>query len=253
MTMSMERLSMAGKVVLITGSTSGIGLATARLLADRGANIVLNYLYDDENPEAVAAEIQGRNVEVLLARADVTSRDQVRSMVEQAIAKFGRIDGLFNNAGGAVGRCSFLEVTPEIWTKAMDLNLTSIFHVSQAVLPHMLAQRYGRIVNTSSIAHRHGGGEGSIPYSAAKGAVLTLTRGLSGEFSRHGILVNAVVPGPIRTRFFRNDPTRLKGREAGAPLGRIGEPEDVAEATAYLLSDAASYITGTALEVAGGF
>ncbi len=252
--MNFKKLEMTGKNVLVTGATSGIGLATARLIASRGGNVILNYLYEDEvDPKAVLAEIEAMGVKALLLKADVMNRAQVDEMVAKAMQNFGRIDGLFNNAGGAVGRAFFLEVTTETWQKALDLNLTSIFHVSQAVLPHMVAQRSGRVVNTSSIAYRIGGYEGSIPYSAAKGAVVTMSKGMAGEFLKHGITVNTLAPGPTRTRFFNNDPKRLAQRAASSPMGRLGEPEETAEAAAFLLSDAASYISGALLEVAGGY
>jgi 3-oxoacyl-[acyl-carrier protein] reductase len=184
--------------------------------------------------------------------ADVTRREDVTTMVAEAQAALGPIDVLINNVGGLIERKPLLEVDDELWTRLIDLNLKSAYLCVQAVVPGMMERRRGQIVNISSIAAETGGPGGTSVYAAAKGAMNTLTIGLARELGEHGIRVNAVSPGLIDTPFHQGNERTFRDRIAAIPMGRIGEPEEVARVVGFLVSERAGYVTGQVLTVAGG-
>jgi 3-oxoacyl-[acyl-carrier protein] reductase len=247
-------LPLADRVALITGASSGIGKAIALHLSDLGARIVVNYkdAAEAESAESVAIEARRHGGEAIALIADVTHRTEVQQLVARAELELGPIDVLVNNVGGLIERRAFADFDDDLWDRILDLNLKSAFICSQAVLPGMMARQRGQIVNVSSIAAETGAPGGSIPYAAAKGALNTMTVGLARELAPHGIRVNAVSPGLIATPFHAGNERSFSQRIAGIPLGRIGEPEEVARMVGYLVSERASYITGQVWTVAGG-
>jgi 3-oxoacyl-[acyl-carrier protein] reductase len=245
---------LADRVALVTGASSGIGKAIALHLADLGARIVVNYkdASEAEAAEALAAEARRHGGEAIAVEADVTLRPAVLALVARAEAALGPIDVLVNNVGGLIERRDFTDFDDDLWDRILDLNLKSAFICSQAVLHGMIARQRGQIVNVSSIAAETGAPGGSIPYAAAKGALNTMTVGLARELAKHGIRVNAVSPGLIATPFHAGNERTFSQRIATIPLGRIGEPEEVARIVGFLVGDRASYITGQVWTVAGG-
>ena len=261
------QVDLEGKVALVTGGARDIGAAVCRALAASGAAVVVNYHGSAERAAALVGELTaagGRAVvrvhyadaaaggRAVAVQADVTDPEAVRRLVAEAVAAFGRLDVLVNNAGGLVARKTMAEMDVAFWRHVLDLNLTSTFVVTQAALPHLADG--GAIVNLSSLAARDGGGGGALAYSAAKGAVLTFTRGLSKELAPRRIRVNCVSPGMIATTF-HDTFTKPEVRQAVAArtaVGREGTAQDVANAVCFLASDAAAYITGESLEINGG-
>lgn len=243
-----------GKVALVTGGGTGIGRAIALELAHSGASVVVNYHRSQPAAEVVVQEIIGAGGKAVAVQADVTKKTEVQQLVKTAVDEFGRIDLLVNNAGDLLKRCPLVDMTEEHWDAVMNLNLKSVFLVTQAVLPVMLQQRGGNIINITSIAVRNGGAGGAVAYAAAKGAVSTLTRGLAKEVVAHGIRVNAVAPGIILTAFHErhSTPEQIKQFTAAIPVGRCGTPADIIGAVIYLASDYASFVTGETLDVNGG-
>lgn len=245
-------LPLADHVAIVTGAASGIGAAIALHLADLGAHVLVNHHDTPEAAEAVASEIRrlGRRAEA--HAADVTDRGAVAGMVARAEAELGPVDVLVNNVGGLIETRRFAEFDDALWDAIFDLNLKSAFICAQAVLPGMTARKRGQIVNISSIAAETGAPGGSIPYAAAKGAMNTLTVGLARELADSGIRVNAVAPGLIATPFHAGTERSLPQRVAAIPLGRIGEPEEIARVVGFLVSARAAYVTGQIWTVAGG-
>jgi 3-oxoacyl-[acyl-carrier protein] reductase len=242
-----------GKVALVTGGARDIGRATALKLASCGAAVVVNYNSSAAPAEQLVDEVKARGGKAAAVKADVTRPDEVWKLVEEARGAFGdRIDILVNNAGGLLARKKMEEMDEAFWDQVVALNLKSVFLVTQAVLPHMAEG--GAIVNLSSLAARDGGGGGALAYSAAKGAVLTLTRGLSKELAPRKIRVNCVSPGLINTTF-HDTFTKPEIRQAVASktsVGREGDAEDVANAIVFLASGASAYINGESIEINGG-
>jgi 3-oxoacyl-[acyl-carrier protein] reductase len=238
-------LDLTGKVALVTGASSGIGAATAAVLAELGAKMALTYYRNAEGAEKVAREIAASGGKALAIRADVRKSGDVRAMVARAVKEFGPIDILVNNAGSLVERLKLAEMTEEKWDDVMRLNLTSAMLCAQAVAPGMIERKSGAIVNVVSIAGRNGGGPGAGVYSTAKGGLITLTKSLR---------VNAISPGVIDTPFHEvfSTPEMIRGFVATVPLGRVGKPIECAKVIAFLASDAASYIAGETIEVNGG-
>lgn len=242
------------RVSLITGASTGIGRATALALAKRGSHVVINYLKSKKEAEDVGESAESLGVKTLVIQGDVGKEKDVREMMKKAGDKFGRIDILVNNAGSPIKRSKFLDCKEELWDQVMNLNLKGTFLCSREVLRLMVKQRSGKIINISSIASFHGSPGESVHYAAAKGGVNSLTIGLAKEFAPYNITVNTIAPGLIDTPFHDkfSTPERLERIISKIPLKRIGKPEEIAEAVAFLASDAANYITGEIIRVSGG-
>jgi gluconate 5-dehydrogenase len=251
-----ELFSLEGKTAIVTGGSRGLGLQMAEALGEQGARVVITARRQDELDEAVA-HLASRGIEAHAIAADLSQESQVLPFVEQALARLGHVDILVNNAGASWGAPA--EDYPlEAWDKVMDLNVRSIFLVSQAVGKlSMIPRRYGRIVNISSIAGLAGNPPGTmqtLAYNTSKGAVVNFTRALAGEWGRYGITVNSIAPG-----FFPSKMTKGVLSTFGAdllakdaPLGRIGDEEDLKGAVVLFASDAGKHITGQTLAVDGG-
>lgn len=243
-----------GDVAWVTGSSKGIGRAIATGLAEEGCDVAVHYSGSEEDARGVAEKVESFGRISLLVQGDVSDAGEVSRMVGEIEDRFGRLDILVNNAGSFVERRTFEEITEDLWDQVMAVNLKSVYLVSQAVLPIMRRQSGGRIINISSISARNGGSADSIAYSAAKGGVSTLTRGMAKALVSDNILVNAVAPGRIDTplhEVFTPDEKREKAAQ-GIPLMREGTPEEVAGAVVYLASPHASYVLGETIEVNGG-
>jgi NAD(P)-dependent dehydrogenase (short-subunit alcohol dehydrogenase family) len=250
MTGTLEDLS--GRIAIVTGAGQGMGRAVALALAARGAAVVVNDL-NAEAAEAVAAELRAVGAEALAIPADVIDAAAVRGMVEQTVARFGRVHILINNAG--VLRPTKVADIPEAeWDWVIAVNLKGTFLCSQAALPAMKTAGWGRIVNFSSTAGKNVSTVGGAHYTAAKAGILGFTRHLAKEVAADGITVNAVCPGLIDTEMVRAtiDDARTSAYARSFPIPRLGRPEEVAELVAFLASDRASYITGASLDINGG-
>jgi len=242
------------RIAIITGAASGIGRAQARLYAAAGARVVAV----DRNAEGVAeviAEIASEGGESLGIAADLTRPDDIARVVAGTIAKFGRIDILGNTAGLHDGYIRSLETSDEIWDRVFAVNVTAVFRLTNAVLPGMLAQGHGVIVNVASVSSFIAGGGGPA-YTASKHAVLGYTRQIAHEYGRKGIRANAVCPGMVETGMTRDvlaDPaSRMVKAVTAVPAGRYAQPDDIAEVALFLASDAAGFMHGAGVLVDGG-
>ena len=245
-----------GKVVLITGASTGIGAAAARAFAGVGAKVAVHYNASREAAEKVAAGIKATGGEAVPIGGDVTSEADVKRIVADTLKAFGgRIDVLINNAGGMLGRIKIEDYTVEHIQKVLMLNCTQIALFMREVVPVMRRQKSGNIINVTSIAARHGGGGGAILYAGAKGWVSTVTRGWAKEVVGDGIRVTGVSPGVITTPFHERYSTaeQLKAMQATVPMNRLGAADECAGTFLYLASDAMSgYVTGQIIEINGG-
>ncbi|MGK4585600.1 3-oxoacyl-ACP reductase [Kitasatospora sp. HPMI-4] len=249
--MSTVTQRLTGRVAVITGAGSGIGLATAKRFAAEGAKVVCVDLNEDSGRKA-AAEVDG-----LFIQADVTDEDAVREMYERAVREYGSLDIAFNNAGiSPPDDDSILTTGLEAWKRVQDVNLTSVYLCCKYAIPHMQRQGKGSIINTASFVAVMGAATSQISYSASKGGVLSMSRELGVQFAREGIRVNALCPGPVNTpllqELFAKDPERAARRLVHIPLGRFAEPEEIAAAVAFLASDDASFMTANTFLVDGG-
>ena len=240
-----------GRVAVVTGGASGIGLASVRRLADEGARIVIGDL-DPASGEAAAAEVDG-----IFVRTDVTSADDVATMFCTAKETFGSIDIAFNNAGiSPPDDDSILETGIDAWRRVQEVNLTSVYLCCKEVLPYMLEQGKGSIINTASFVATMAAATSQISYTASKGGVLAMSRELGVQFARSGVRVNALSPGPVNTplliELFAKDPERAARRLVHIPMGRFGEPSELAAAVAFLASDDSSFLTASNFLIDGG-
>lgn len=242
------------RVALITGASSGIGRATALVMAKQGARVGVNYFKNLAGAQAAVESIVQNGGEALISHADVTRRQEVETMVKEVRDRWGRIDILVNNAGDLLARRTLADMTEEYWDQIMDLNLKSAFLCVKAVWEEMAARKDGCIINVSSIAGRNGGGPGTAAYAAAKGGMITYTKSLAKELAPHRVRVNGIAPGVIATPFHeRYSPGEVFQRIiANIPLGRAGTSEEIADVIVFLASPAARYITGETIEVNGG-
>jgi 3-oxoacyl-[acyl-carrier protein] reductase len=241
-------------VSLVTGASTGIGAATALALARGGSSVAVHFNRSESEARAVVERIASGGGEAVPFQADLSESSGPERLVDSVLAQFGRIDLLVNNAGSMIGRRTLLEITDEFWDKVFATNVSSVIRMVRATAPGMIARRSGAIVNVSSVAARNGGGPGVIAYAAAKGAVLTMTKGLAKELIKSGIRVNAVNPGIIKTPFHEQFSTeeQMRAMILNIPQGRPGGSEEIASVITFLASDDASHIIGEAVEINGG-
>jgi len=243
-----------GKTIIITGAASGIGKATALIFAREGANVACADINGD-GARATASQISGSGGKALALAVDVTSRAQVNEMVRAAIEAFGGVQFQFNSAGAALARSKFLDIDDTLFERTFALNVKGTLHCMQAVLPHMLGNGRGVIVNMASMAHRRGGPGSSVHYAAAKGAVVSMTLGVAREFAHAGIRCLSISPGPIRTPFqaaAQTSPELLQRFLDDVPMKRFGEPEEIGELVLFMCSDACDFMTAETVYVNGG-
>lgn len=242
-------MSLQGKIALVTGSGRGIGKAIAQQLAGEGASVVINDLLD--SAETTATEIRSINNSCIFMKANISNSQEVNQMVDKVIETFGRIDILVNNAGITRDALT-MRMSDEDWDAVLNVNLKSVFYCTRAALKYMMKQRYGRIVNISSITGIVGN-PGQVNYAAAKAGIIGMTRTVAKEMASRQITVNAICPGYIETEMTQKLPDNIKEEaKKRIPLGTFGTPQDVAAAVAFFASDNAKYVTGQYLAVDGG-
>lgn len=243
-------MRLQNKVAIITGGASGIGLAAVKKFVSEGAKVIIAD-FNEEAGKSVEAELRGNGADVTFIPVNVADRASVDQMVEKTLEKYGHIDILINNAG--ITQDAMLhKMTVEQWDRVISINLSGVFHCTQAVVGHMRERGYGRIINTSSVVGKFGN-VGQTNYAATKAGVIGMTQTWAKELGRKGITVNAVAPGFIRTPMTAKMPEKILAMmEEKVNVGRLGEPEDVANAYLFLASDEASYINGIVLSVDGG-
>ena len=246
---------LAGKRVLITGASTGIGAAAAQAFAAAGCRVVVHFNASRDAAEGVAKKIREVGAQVHLVQGDVRTSAVAKRVVNEAVEKLGGLDVLVNNAGGLVKRVPVAEIDDAIFDDIVNLNVRSLVAACVAAVPHMRKAKRGNIINVTSIAARHGGGPGSALYASAKGFVSTFTRGLARELAGENIRVNGVSPGVIKTPFHErySTPQLLETMRGTVPMARLGEADECAGTFLYLASDALSgYVTGQIVEVNGG-
>ena len=242
-----------GKVAVVTGGCSGIGLATVTRFVDEGARVVVGDI-DDVRGTALVEQLGAAATYV---HVDVTSKEQVDALFATAKSTYGAVDIAFNNAGiSPPDDDSILDTELDAWLRVQEVNLTSVYLCCKAALPYMLEQKSGSIINTASFVAVMGSATSQISYSASKGGVLSLSRELGVQFARKGVRVNALCPGPVNTpllrELFAKDEERAARRLVHVPMGRFGEPSEMANAVLFLASDESSFITASTFMVDGG-
>src|SRR6187455_283149 len=244
-----------GRVAVVTGGCSGIGLATVQRFVAEGAKVVIGDLNDQRGAEIVAG-LGGPDVATYV-HVDVTDKDQVDSLFKTAKDTYGSVDIAFNNAGISPPEDdSILDTDLDAWRKVQEVNLTSVYLCCKAALPYMLEQGKGSIINTASFVAVMGAATSQISYSASKGGVLSMTRELGVQFAREGVRVNALCPGPVNTpllqELYASDPEQAARRMVHVPMGRFADPREIANGALFLASDESSYVTAQSFMVDGG-
>jgi NAD(P)-dependent dehydrogenase (short-subunit alcohol dehydrogenase family) len=244
-----------GKVAVVTGGCSGIGLATVRRFVEEGAKVVIGDI-DDERGHVLVGQLGGTDL-VTYVGVDVTSKEQVDALFATARETYGSVDIAFNNAGISPPEDdSILDTDLDVWRRVQEVNLTSVYLCCQAALRCMLEQRSGSIINTASFVAVMGAATSQISYSASKGGVLSMSRELGVQFARRGVRVNALCPGPVETPLLLNiygsDPAALERRRIHWPTGRLAKPREIVNAAVFLASDESSYVNGATFLVDGG-
>ncbi len=249
----MQGMDFSGQVVLVTGSSTGIGKATVLMFAEGGADVVVHGYQSMTAAQAVVKEVEAKGRRCLLVRGDMAVKADVERVMAEVNATFGRVDVLVNNAGSMVGRARLEELSEDLWDRIMNVNLKSAFLVSQAVLPLMKPLGRGRIIHLTSVAARNGGSLGALAYATSKGGVATLTRSMAKDLAEYNILVNAVAPGVITTPFHdKFTPSEQRDNfKQQIPLHREGTAEETAGAILFLASSFADYISGQIIDVNG--
>jgi 3-oxoacyl-[acyl-carrier protein] reductase len=243
-----------GKTILITGAASGIGRATALIFAREGANVVCADI-NEQGVQQTAHEVNKIGSQALALTIDVSKRAAVNDMVQLALDGFGRIHFLFNSAGSAIRRSKFLDIDDDLLERTFDLNFKGTFYAMQAVIPHMLENNGGVIVNVASMSVKRGGPGTTVHYAAAKGAVNTMTMGVAREFAKDNIRCLSISPGPINTAFAAasaSSPELLKRFLDDIPMGRFGEPDEIGELVLFMCSDACQFMTADTVYANGG-
>jgi NAD(P)-dependent dehydrogenase (short-subunit alcohol dehydrogenase family) len=243
-----------GKTIAITGASSGIGRATATIFAREGARVVCGDI-NEAGGQETARLVTAAGSEAIFVATDVTKREDVRRFIRAGLERFGHIDFLLNSAGSALKRCSFLEIDDALWDLSFDLNVKGTFYGMQEVLPHMLDNGGGTIVNIASMAHKRGGPGTSVHYASAKGAVVTLTLGVAREFASRGIRCLSISPASVDTAFQTASGTsqeQAKRALDSIPMKRIAEPDEIGELVLFMCSDACQFMTADTVYVSGG-
>jgi NAD(P)-dependent dehydrogenase (short-subunit alcohol dehydrogenase family) len=242
-----------GLTALVTGASNGIGAEAAVKFAERGARVLIHYNTAKDQAERVLERVRQAGSDGAIAQADLSNPEGIATFIGWLQDR--PVDILVNNAGSLIQRTRFLDFTEELWDKVFRLNLHSAMRIIQAVLPHMIEQKRGYVVNISSVAARNGGGLGAIAYSSSKGALSVMTKGLAKEFAPMGIRVNGVSPGTVDTNYHRTFSTEamLNAVRAATPMARLGTPEEVADVIVFLCSEGARFVCGQMIEVNGGF
>jgi len=239
------------KVAIVTGAATGIGAATAVLFAEEGAQVIIADI-DLEGANRTVSKASRSGGSAAAYRVNLSSVQDISSFVERVLEKYGRIDVLVNNAG-LFSTLSIPEMTEEAWDRVLDVNLKGTFFLSQKVIPGMMENRYGKVVNVASLAAKRGGVTSGMNYASSKGGVIVITKGFAKFCASFGINVNAVVPSFCDTLMFRSLPKEKQDKAAQSiPLGRVADPREVGYAILFLASDEASFITGEILDVDGG-
>ena len=246
-------IDLSGQRAIVTGASTGIGRATAIALAQAGADVAVHFGSNSKEAAETASAVKSYGRRAVLVQGDFRDAAATVKAVEAAVDGLGApIDILINNAGSLIARTPIDEMDADKWQDVIALNFSSVFWATKAALPHLA--HGARIVNVSSISARNGGGPGAFAYGAAKGGVMSLTRGLAKELAPRNIRVNAIAPGVIETPFHErfSTPAMLESFKKGIPLGRLGTAEECADAILYLVSPMASYVTGQTVDINGG-
>lgn len=248
-------LKLDGKVIVVTGSSQGIGQGVALYLAKQGADIVIDYRAHAEGAAATLRQVEALGSKGLVVQADLSKLEDIEKLFAAAISTFGRVDVLVNNAGIDGRNADFWEITEADFDRVLDLNLKGTFFATQTFVKHLReSQRQGKIINISSV-HEEMAFPHFTPYCASKGGEKMMMRNLAVELAPLGITINNIAPGAIETPInavLLNDPMKLNALLKNIPLGRLGTPEDIAPAVAFLASEGANYITGTTIVIDGG-
>ena len=245
----MNKLDLQGRCAIVTGGASGIGEATIRRMAESGANVAIW----DVNEKAMSEIVQSiKGVKTHFCKVDVSSLEQVEAAFKSTVAAFGKVDALVNSAGVAGVNTNVWEYPTKEWQRVLDINLTGSFYTCRTVTPHMMENKYGRIVNMSSVAGKEGNPTASA-YSAAKAGVIALTRSLGKELATEGVLVNAVTPTTVNTPILEQvSQAHIEYMKSKIPMGRLGEAEELAALITWLCTEDCSFSTAAVFDASGG-